>query len=496
MHSWQRGSWTARMLTLLPLRPAPKALNRILLALLMGLLIASPPTIEGPVRLLREGDLSHQRGQYSRSLDYYREASKTRALGAIPDVRAAKLQLTRRNQPVEEAMDYLERAGADEGVKQTVLGIMAFGRKDHVEARQYLADALKNRPFDGEARYYLARSYLLSGDYDEAIREFDRVLAAPAPALSRWREAACYNLGLLHMVRGEQAAVEHLLEAAKGKVDAELGKKALTLLSALETGGEDRQSEDPLALGVALLAVGEARLARVQFEKALDLTSRRAHTLAYLGYIHWLEGEHSRAGDLLEQSVRLQADSPIAHYFLGVLRRAQGRLADALAEFQRVIAIDPKSAPAYVELGQTLILERDYSGAASAFERAVEIHPDNAGYVLRLAQFYLDHAIGLDRALVVARKAVELAPESADALDALGWALWADGQAYDARHTLELAIASNPDLARAHYHLAVLLERTGDAEAAAREFRRVIDLEPDGSYASRAEAALLDHDSP
>lgn len=496
MHVWHPSALAAKMLALLPLRPARKALNRILLALLATLLVVTPPTIEGPVRLLREGDLLHQRGRYSRSLDHYREASKTRVLGAIPDIRVAKLQLTHRNQPVEEAMDHLERVGADEGVRQTVLGIMAFRRQDYVEARHYLLDALKTRPFDEEARYYLARSHLLLGDYDEAIREFNKVLATPIPGPSRWQEAARYNLGLLHIVRGEQAAVEHLREAAKGKVDAELGKKALTLLSALETGGEDRQSDDPLALGIALLAVGEARLARSQLEKGLDLTSRRAHTLAYLGYVDWLEGEHTRAEDLLEQSVRLQADSPIGHYFLGVLRRAQGRLADALTEFQRVIAIDPESAPAYVELGQTLILERDYAGAASAFERAVEIYPDNAAYVLRLAQFYLDHAIRLDRALVVARKAVELAPESADALDALGWASWANGQAYDARHNLELAIAANPDLARAHYHLAVLLERTGDAEAAAREFRRVIDLEPDGSYASRAESALLSRDSP
>jgi Tfp pilus assembly protein PilF len=334
--------------------------------------------------------------------------------------------------------------------------------------------------------------------------EFNSILARTDLAPSRWKEDSHYNLGLLHMVRHDQDAVEHLRKAEEAKFDLDLNKKAAKLLAAIGgwKGEHGQELVDFVSTGTALLSVGEVRLARGQFERAIEmegdverdnatpLPPDGLEALAYLGYIDWLEGKELSAEERLDRFAHLRADSPLGYYFLGVLRRSQGRLKEAAAEFQRAIGIDPKSAPAYVEMGRTLVLQRDYNGAAAAFECAVEIDPDNVGYLLQAARFYLDHALRPDRALEIAERATHLAPDSAETLDMLGWGLWANGRTYDARYSLERAVETDPELASAHYHLAVLLEKTGDEQASAQEFQRAVEVDSSGNYAAEAEEAL------
>ncbi|MCL5962315.1 MAG: tetratricopeptide repeat protein [Chloroflexi bacterium] len=276
------------------------------------------------------------------------------------------------------------------------------------------------------------------------------------------------------------------------ELDLRLDEEARGILPAIrdQNSGRVEAAEDLTYVGAALLYAGEVSSAHEQFEKAVAANPDYPESFVYLGYTSWLRGNYSDADYLLRRYVQLRPDAPLGHYFLGMLRRSQNSLPEAVSEFETVLVADPQSAPARIELARTLTLKRDYGRAAGMLDLAVEIDPDNVAYLLYVATFYLDHAIRLDRALPLARKAAELAPGDAGAMDVLGWALWANGQSYEARHTLERALAARPDLAGAHYHLAVIYEKEGDAPAAAAELRRVLELEPDGDYAARARFGL------
>ena len=66
------------------------------------------------------------------------------------------------------------------------------------------------------------------------------------------------------------------------------------------------------------------------------------------------------------------------------------------------------------------------------------------------------------------------------------------GRWREAKTHLQRALALDPDLARAHYHLGALYAARGDVEAAQREYQRAIDLDSQGFFRQRAEKALED----
>ncbi len=328
---------------------------------------------------------------------------------------------------------------------------------------------------------------------EEAMRPFPRMASdsrEPSPGLHLFAairsclgglilSAGTFSLQLLRLCRMCLPAVFVLLLVATPPAPAPARELVKTTGSA--TAIEEVRH---------YLLLGEYDQALALLEEAVVPRPDYADAIAYLGYLLWMEGDQPGAEALVQRSLSLRPERPLGHYFLGVLRRSQWRLAEAISEFERVIDLDPENGPAFVELGRTLVLGRDYGAAAAALERAVYTAPDNLGYRLQLARFYLDHALWLDRALAAAGAAVELNPESAEALDVYGWALWANGRPYDARHSLEAAVAADSNLAGAHYHLAVLLENTGDIPSAVAEYRRVLQLDANGPYFAGAQAAL------
>jgi predicted Zn-dependent protease with MMP-like domain/Flp pilus assembly protein TadD len=80
------------------------------------------------------------------------------------------------------------------------------------------------------------------------------------------------------------------------------------------------------------------------------------------------------------------------------------------------------------------------------------------------------------------RRAVKLAPEDAELRGELAEMQIESIDLAGGRRTLEEAIEQAPDLSRARWLKAVLLDREGDTEAAAGEFREAARLDPDECF--------------
>jgi tetratricopeptide (TPR) repeat protein len=61
------------------------------------------------------------------------------------------------------------------------------------------------------------------------------------------------------------------------------------------------------------------------------------------GLEHFLSGDLGEADECLQKALRIDDRYPRAHLQLAVLRKVQGRRADAIKHFERVIALDPHS---------------------------------------------------------------------------------------------------------------------------------------------------------
>ena len=85
-----------------------------------------------------------------------------------------------------------------------------------------------------------------------------------------------------------------------------------------------------------------------------------------------------------------------------------------------------------------------------------------------------DHA-GAERAF---RRGLELAPNDAEILNALGWTLFQEGRTQEAVAEYERAVAADPRHAKSHNNLALALVELGRLDEAASHFRASLELSP------------------
>jgi tetratricopeptide (TPR) repeat protein len=189
--------------------------------------------------------------------------------------------------------------------------------------------------------------------------------------------------------------------------------------------------------------------------------------------------------------VTLAPESALAHSLLGLHYRRTGQAALALEELERALEIDPDNPALVAEIAGAHEALGDYEQAEEWYRTANLLAPDHPDYALLLAQFYVENEIKLaESGRPAAQRAVELAPDSAAARDALGFAhiLLGDVRAGDAQ--LRIALELDPQLASANYHMGVLLASLDDREGAVAHYRRALELEPQGRYGNLALRAL------
>ena len=99
-----------------------------------------------------------------------------------------------------------------------------------------------------------------------------------------------------------------------------------------------------------------------------------------------------------------------------------------------------------MNLGNALLAQKLFSEAAAAYRRAVEIEPNNADALNNLAWAYHELGANLDEAVTLCHRAVDLHPShQAYYLDTLGSVLLKQGKPTEAVAAFESALAATTD---------------------------------------------------
>ena len=146
-------------------------------------------------------------------------------------------------------------------------------------------------------------------------------------------------------------------------------------------------------------------------------------------------------------------------------------------------------------MGQVYEFKRDPGRAQDAYRRALEIAPENPLAANNLAYSMLQSGGNVDVALSFAKIAKRGLPESSDAADTIGWALYQKGayrSAIDAfRESINLRETSKqPDNPELHYHLALAYEKAGQQTLARQQLEYVLKTAPSSANAEDARKLL------
>src|SRR5215510_5252331 len=104
----------------------------------------------------------------------------------------------------------------------------------------------------------------------------------------------------------------------------------------------------------------------------------------------------------------------------------------------------------------------DFAKAQQAYEKILKINPRFAPAANNLAWIYLDHGGDKEKALELAQRAKESAPEDAYVSDTLGWILYKRGVYQRAFALIRESASKLPDNPVIQYHLGLASLKVGD----------------------------------
>src|SRR5690606_36470636 len=110
--------------------------------------------------------------------------------------------------------------------------------------------------------------------------------------------------------------------------------------------------------------------------------------------------------------------------------------------------------------------------ALNEYRTIIERDPNNVVALNNAA--WLGQELGVEEALELARRGLQLAPNSAPVLDTYGWILTERDQAPEGLVHLGRAAQLAPQAAEIRYHLAVAQARTGDRAAARQTLQALL----------------------
>ncbi|MGC4404400.1 tetratricopeptide repeat protein [Methyloversatilis sp. MC4-4] len=169
---------------------------------------------------------------------------------------------------------------------------------------------------------------------------------------------------------------------------------------------------------------------------------------------------------------------PAINYAAGQLWAFLRQNERAVAAFRRCIAVDPARVAAWRMIGFLCQQdERLHNDALHAFQRSVELAPDDA--VSRYNFGFLLHRRGeLEHALAQMTAAVGLRPALDQAWYGCGLLLSELGRAHEAVEALKRAVELQPFNGSASYALCQACRAVGDEEGLLAEYRRIGQYDP------------------
>ena len=199
--------------------------------------------------------------------------------------------------------------------------------------------------------------------------------------------------------------------------------------------------------------------------------------------------DFAAALDPLQKYIAQRPTEAYSHFQLGYAYAGLKRADDAKNEFSRAIALDPKMAAAYQNLGLVL-MDSDPAAAAGEFLHAAELQPTESRHRF-FAGFSLEHAGKIPEAIQQYRAALALSPNDYEAHFALGRALLRSKDGAGAEVNFRAAVASRGDSAPARLGLATALLAQKKYETASNAFADYLKLKPEDSSAHFDRASAL-----
>lgn len=379
------------------------------------------------------------------------------------------------------------RVGTPQGVANTLQALVDRRPNDPTYRRQFgthyaeqgrteaaldlLAPLARQQPNDAGLQQQVRR----------LSQETDRTMAA-IPSVDS-SAANRENLSVDQLVQKAQSAYDKAVSSTTVPDSARLSRAEELLQTALARTSIPVPALDLLAR--IRQHTGNHREEATVLEKALEENPRDAARWTRAATAYLRAHRFEKAVSVAEEGLLLFPGEFSLARAAGFARLRSGDANRAVDQFQEVLnlrsdtASAEKTAEIHAGLGLAYTELDRPADADSAFETAQSLAPDHPVVLQSHAYSLALRATALDRALKMARRAVELSPTDPFALDTVGWVYFQRDDLEVARRHLRRALNAGPPSARILEHLGDVHHALGNDTAAQKYWQRALDRAPD-----------------
>ena len=404
----------------------------------------------------RLDDLRNARRQFERLVKADPEDPGKRLLSLL-----GYLSDEREPERADKLMRSLAKPYPKSAMAHYAVAVLALQADDVDYAKQRATRAMELDPDYLRPKLLYARALMFEGEQDKAIEYLAHLIGdSPQPDPD-----ARMELALMYMLSGRDddalSQVNQVLLEQGGRLDA-----------------------------LRLMAIINFRLERLDaawddFEDLLASGQYRMDALYYLARISDYREQYERAVRYYKE-VRFGSNTVFSQ------RRASALLAHQLDDVDGAFkllddfaAASPNNAVEVVALKAQLLISLDrYDEGLALFEKTIEYRPDDEGMILGYAELLL--RVGrIDDAIVEYRQALKRWPDSATALNALGYTLADRTDQYkEAEKLIRKALKIDPKSPAIIDSLGWVLFKLGRHEEALQELQRAYEKLNDHEVAS------------
>jgi tetratricopeptide (TPR) repeat protein len=324
-----------------------------------------------------------------------------------------------------------------------------------------------------------ASGALRAGDFATAIQGFEK-LTKLAPGVAEFHA----NLGMAYYSGGRfRDAIAPCRQALKLKPTLNAVRYFLGI--SLAEGGQCREALAYLEKDYPRLP--DPQLKHVMGTNALRCAMATGQPDKAVDFARWLNRDFPDDPDVLYLSALLYSElstrasqrllrtapgSIQSHQFNAEVLEIQGKVAEAMEEYRKVLSLNPRLPGIHLRLGRLRLAgERGPSTLDEAhreFAEELQIDPGSSGAEYELGEM-ARQARQWSEAIERFGRAAKLDPGFVEALIGLGKSLVSANRAEEAVAPLEAAVKLAPDNPVAHYQLSFAYRRLGREEEAKKE---------------------------
>lgn len=220
----------------------------------------------------------------------------------------------------------------------------------------------------------------------------------------------------------------------------------------------------------------------VKLQQALVYADTSKEAYQMIGFTFYRIGKNDEAYNVLSRGMSMYPDDFRMNYFYGLSLQRKGQEAEAVKYLEKALSLSPDDISVMSTLAMAYNGLKKYPESDEMYERALKLDPNSALLLNNYAYNLAERGMNLDKALDMARTAVDKEPNSASYLDTYGWVFYKLKRYDEALKYISKAVSISGSSAVILEHLGDIYEALKDIKNAKIYWGKALELNPNNQW--------------